>query len=131
MSSVATCGVDSKIDAPGAAHLVLPQGVDLLDPQHTVFLGMLEGWRRNQVSRNLKEPSILNRLHLVELLQSFTNDYPWRWTSADVDSYWSQLRGQTNEPVKPSAVLHYQYGLHSFMEFTAMASWNLLVTSRE
>jgi hypothetical protein len=47
--------VGSHIDAAGAAHLVLAQGVAQLDPARAVFDGMLAGWCAQQRSRLLNE----------------------------------------------------------------------------
>ncbi|WP_327008016.1 hypothetical protein OHA72_12510 [Dactylosporangium sp. NBC_01737] len=53
-------------DLPGAAHLVLVDGVVYLDPAPAVFEAMLEGWTRQQQTRFLKwESTIKPRLSLV------------------------------------------------------------------
>jgi hypothetical protein len=57
--------VGSRIDAAGAAHLVLAQGVAQLDPARAVFDGMLAGWCAQQRSRLLHEATIGSRERLV------------------------------------------------------------------
>ena len=38
---------------PGAARLHLADGIPLLRPEEQVFTAMLEGWRHQQLARNL------------------------------------------------------------------------------
>ena len=45
-------------DLPGAAHLVLPEGVRHLDEEQAVFEAMIEGWRRQQQCRLLAAATI-------------------------------------------------------------------------
>ena len=80
-------------DLPGAAHLVLAQGVVHLDPATAVFEGMLEGWARQQRTRFLKwDSTIKPRLSLVRRLAAFSNQYPWQWQPAEVEAFFDHLR---------------------------------------
>lgn len=78
----------------GAAHLMLADGVALLDPQRAVFEAMLAGWERQQQARLLTDATIRHRLGLVRRFQAFTNDYPWAWQAQDVEEYLSWLRSR-------------------------------------
>jgi integrase/recombinase XerC len=70
--------VGSRVDAAGAAHLVLAQGVAQLDPARAVFDGMLAGWCAQQRSRLLNEVTIGSRERLVRRFAVFTNEYGCR-----------------------------------------------------
>jgi hypothetical protein len=43
----------TTVDLPGAAHLMLVDGVSYLDPASAVLEAMLEGWARQQRTRGL------------------------------------------------------------------------------
>jgi hypothetical protein len=74
-------------DLPGAAHLVLAEGVVHLDPASAVFEAMLEGWARQQRTRFLKwDSTIQPRLSLVRRLATFSNQYPWEWQPAEAEA---------------------------------------------
>src|SRR6478672_11867389 len=76
-SDVTEVGVARAADLPGAAHLVLAEGVVHLDPAAAVFEAMLEGWARQQRTRFLKwDSTIKPRLSLVRRLATFSNQYP-------------------------------------------------------
>ena len=49
--------------APGTSVLHLTDGVSLLRPEEQVFDAMLEGWRAQQVARNLALGTITRRLN--------------------------------------------------------------------
>ena len=80
------------MDAVGAAHLVLAQGVAQLDPARAVFDGMLAGWCAQQRSRMLNEVTIGGRERLVRRFAEFTNEYPWSWRAQDVEGFTTSLR---------------------------------------
>ena len=64
-------------DLPGAAHLVLAEGVVHLDPASAVFEAMLEGWARQQRTRFLKwDSTIKPRLSLVRRLADVLQPVP-------------------------------------------------------
>ena len=82
------------IDLPGAAHLVLVDGVAYLDQETAVFTGMLEGWARQQRTRGLNANTIRGRAALVRRLYEFSGLYPWQWTPAELEAFFSQLRSE-------------------------------------
>lgn len=45
---------------------------------------MLDGWRNQQLSRNLQFATIDQRLRMVERFIGHVNVDPWNWTPADV-----------------------------------------------
>ena len=88
-------------DLPGAAHLVLAEGVVHLDPASAVFEAMLEGWARQQRTRFLKwDSTIKPRLSLVRRLATFSNQYPWEVLACPSEDH-APLRAGT--PVDPDA----------------------------
>jgi hypothetical protein len=52
---------------PGAARLQLADGIPLLRPEEQVFTAMLEGWRNQQMARNLSLALIIHGGCKVEL----------------------------------------------------------------
>ncbi len=54
---------------------------------------MLNGWRDQQLARNLKSDTIVDRLAAVRRFQRFTNDWPWQWRPVDVEEFAAELRG--------------------------------------
>lgn len=69
--------MERRLEVPGAAHLVLVDGVVHLDPEQAVFQAMLAGWERQQRTRFLKDATIGPRVMLVRRMAEFTNAYPW------------------------------------------------------
>ncbi|MEU4154689.1 phage integrase N-terminal SAM-like domain-containing protein [Streptomyces sp. NPDC026659] len=85
--------MSSGVGLPGAAHLMLADGVVHLDPETAVFEAMLEGWAREQRARFLDwDGTIKPRLALIRRFSDFTNEYPWQWQSAEVDAFMNSLR---------------------------------------
>ncbi|MGH3607846.1 MAG: site-specific integrase, partial [Pseudonocardiaceae bacterium] len=95
--------MERAVDLPGAAHLVLAEGVVHLDPESASFEAMLEGWRTQQRARFLKaDGTIRPRLDLVRRFAEYTNQYPWQWEPAEVEAFISSLS------IAPSTARNYQ-----------------------
>lgn len=71
----------------GSALAVIPSGVSFLQPEEAVLGSMLTGWANQQTSRHLSPITIEKRELTVKRFVAFTNDYPWRWSSADVEEW--------------------------------------------
>lgn len=102
---------------PGAARLVLADGVVHLDPEPAVLEAMLDGWALQQRTRFLRESTINPRIALVRRLARFTNEYPWQWDPAEVEAFFDDLR--TRRPGRPLAVStarNYQNDLRLFFD---------------
>jgi integrase/recombinase XerD len=56
--------------------------VPLLHPETQIVDEMLEGWRNQQLCRNLALDTIDGRVRLVERFLAYTNEFPWTWTPA-------------------------------------------------
>jgi hypothetical protein len=64
-------------ETPGAAALHLVDGVSLLHPDEQVFAAMTEGWRAQQLARNLDVTTITQRLAAVRAFAAHADVYPW------------------------------------------------------
>ena len=73
--------------APGAARLHLADGVALLRPEEQVFPAMLDGWRNQQLARNLACSTVEGRERHGPGLRRHASTYPWQWTPAMVDEW--------------------------------------------
>jgi site-specific recombinase XerD len=104
-----------RVDVEGAAHLVLLRGARLLHPEEQVFEAMLAGWEAQQHSRMLSPSTTQTRIRLVRRFSAFTNDYPWRWTPADVEEWSVQLRADARRA--HSTIRTYQQALQLFMDY--------------
>jgi site-specific recombinase XerD len=102
------------VELPGSARQLLADGVSFLHPEDAVLEAMLEGWATQQRSRLLAATTVENRGFTVRRLVAFTNEYPWRWTPADVEEWTSQLVGQG---LSHSTIRHYQQSVGLFLEF--------------
>jgi site-specific recombinase XerD len=104
------------VDLPGAARLVLVEGVGYLEPERAVVDAMLEGWARQQRVRFLKPATIGRRKAVVRRLIEFSNEYPWRWTAAEVEAFLDSLR--CGEPsIAVSTARSYVTDLRLFLEY--------------
>jgi hypothetical protein len=66
--------------------------VPVLHPDAQTVDEMLEGWRNQQLCRNLDHDTIAGRERLVERFIKHTNEFPWTWTPAMVEEFFSDLR---------------------------------------
>ena len=105
-----------RADLDGAAHLMLAPGVRHLDEAAAVFQAMLEGWKRQQNSRYLRERTIEARLRTVRRFAEFTGQYPWQWGPAEIEAFTSDLVSGS-KPAAHSTVRNYQTALQMFCAF--------------
>lgn len=107
----------AAVEMPGCAALELAAGVVPLNPEETVFEGMLAGWARQQRSRFLQEDATIGpRAALVRRLAEFTGQYPWEWQPAEAEAFISHLRSG-GRPVAVSTARGYQTALRLFCEY--------------
>ncbi|MFE3543854.1 tyrosine-type recombinase/integrase [Nocardia sp. NPDC059177] len=111
-----------RIDVPGAAHLVLVDGVAHLDPAAAVHEAMLEGWARQQRVRFLKADTINGRLRLVQRVVEFSNLYPWQWNYAELEAFIDSLRSGAR-PIAMSTGRGYLIELKLFLEYVTDARY--------
>jgi site-specific recombinase XerD len=106
----------AQIDAPGAAHLVLADGVVYLDAAAAVFEAMLEGWARQQRVRQLKADTVDRRVRLARRMFEFSNLYPWQWTASEVEAFVDGMR-PGGRPVVTSTARWYLAALQQFLGY--------------
>jgi hypothetical protein len=83
-----------------------------LAPRHTRFRRCSTGWRNQQLCRNLAHDTIDQRIRLVERFLSYTNEFPWTWTAAMVEEFFSDLRSISRR--RQSTIRGYQNALRMF-----------------
>ncbi len=81
-----------KLEVAGAAHRVVAAGVPLLRPDTQVFEAMLEGWRQQQLSRNLAFGTVDSRLDLLRRFQDHSGEFQWEWTPQHLEEWSTDLR---------------------------------------
>jgi len=94
----------------GSAALVLVDGATPLRPEPALFEAMLEGWRRQQLSRRLSGSLIEGRERVVRRFAEFAG-WPWQWSSAQVEA-WIAAGGWAH-----STVRSYQGALSMFLGY--------------
>ena len=105
-----------RTNLPGAAHLLLPDGVRHLDEEQAVFDAMLEGWKRQQQCRLLAPATIKGRVDLVRRFQAFSGRMPWQWQPTEVEDFTSLLLSG-DRPRAHSTIRGYQVDLALFMDY--------------
>jgi site-specific recombinase XerD len=104
----------------GSAERLLAASVALLAPEETVLLAMLEGWEAQQRSRMLSGRTIERRSQIVRRFTAFTNDYPWRWSPADVEEWTAHL---VSDGIAHSTIRNYQMATSLFCGYLADARY--------
>lgn len=100
---------------PGVARLHLADEVALLPPEEQVFSAMLEGWRNQQLARNLALSTIDVREKAVQAFARHADAFRWRWTPQLADEWFSDLRSVRR--LKRSTVRAYQEALRKFCHY--------------
>ena len=113
---------DAGNGLPGAAHLVLVEGIGLLRPESAVLEAMVQGWERQQRVRFLKADTMRRRRRLVQRLVEFSGLYPWQWTAAVVEAFVDQLRSGS-APIVASTARNYLVDLRVFLEYVTDARY--------
>jgi integrase/recombinase XerC len=107
--------VDSQGSVPGVARLHLADGVPLLRPEEQVFTAMLDGWRNQQLARNLAFSTIEGRERVVRAFAVHTDAFPWQWTPLLVDEWYTDLRAVRG--LRRSTVRHYQEAVRLLCDY--------------
>jgi integrase/recombinase XerD len=98
------------VDKSGRVYVV--GSIPLLHPEAQTVQEMLDGWRNQQLCRNLAHETIESRIRLVERFVAYTNEFPWTWTPAMVEEFFGDLRSVHDR--KQSTVRGYQMALRLF-----------------
>jgi hypothetical protein len=101
--------------APGVAGLHLAEGVPLLRPEEQVFAAMLDGWRNQQLARNLAFSTINGREKAVRAFSRHADAFPWLWSAQLVDEWLGDRRAVGN--LKRSTLRNYQEAVRSFCAY--------------
>jgi hypothetical protein len=80
------------VDKAGRFYLV--PSVPLLHPENQIVREMLEGFRNQQLCRNLSHGTIEKRQRIVERFLEYTNEFPWTWTPSMVEEFFGDLRSE-------------------------------------
>ena len=78
---------------------------------------MLEGWRNQQLCRNLDHDTIAGRVRIVERFLELTNEFPWTWTPVMAEEFFSDLRSVHGR--KQSTIRGYQNALRLFCSYVS------------
>lgn len=89
--------------------------VPMLHPEEQVFEEMLEGWRRQQLSRNLSAGTVRDRERVVRRFAEHAGGYPWSWTVESVDEFFADRRAVHHN--RASTVRSYQNALAVFGDY--------------
>jgi hypothetical protein len=103
--------------AHGVAELSLVSNVRHLDPESAVFAGMISGWEDQQRSRFLRTDTIEQRVAVVRRFAAFADLYPWQWTPAEAEAWFSELSSKGARPKAFSTVRGYQLTLRLFCDY--------------
>lgn len=101
--------------APGAAGLHLVGEMPLLRPEEQVFTAMLEGWRNQQLARNLAFSTINGREKVVQAFARHADAFPWRWSAQHLDDWLGDLRAVRS--LKRSTLRSYQEAVSAFCAY--------------
>ncbi len=112
------------VDEVGRVHLV--GAVALLYPEAQVVEEMLQGWRNQQLSRNLQFATIEQRARYVRRFIVHVNEFPWRWTPSHVEEYFGDLRSITQ--LRHATLRGQQCALRHFTSYIANPDygWDLV-----
>lgn len=103
--------------------LFAPFGGVAPDPE--LFLaGVLDGWERQQRSKDFSPATIRSRRALIFKFVDFSGHYPWEWTLGDADEFFSHARGIRN--LSHATVRAYQAAIKLFCDFACdpKYDWN-------
>ena len=100
---------------PGAAGLYLVDGLSLLRPEEQVFTAMLDGWRNQQLARNLAFSTINGREKAVQAFARHADAFPWLWSAQLMDEWLGDRRSVGN--LKRSTLRNYQEAVRSFCAY--------------
>jgi site-specific recombinase XerD len=100
------------------AVVALASNVRHLDPEAGMFASMVSGWADQQRARFLRPATVEQRASVVRRFSAFTGLYPWQWTPAEAESWFSALAsGATGRPSAFSTVRGYQMALRMFCDY--------------
>lgn len=115
--------------APGAVGLHLVGDLPLLRPDEQVFTAMLDGWRNQQLARNLAFSTIEGREKVVRAFARHADAFPWAWSPQMVDEWLGDLRSVRH--LRRSTLRNYQGSVRSFCSFITDPAYGWAATCEE
>jgi len=115
---VAGQGVYRDGDAPAVLARVFGAGVRPLRVEQAIFDAMLEGWRRQQLSRGSKLRTIDANVAIVCRVRDHVDAWPWEWRAEDVEQFVADL-AVGPPPRRPATLRNYQSRLRAFLSFAS------------
>lgn len=97
------------------ARLKLVDGAPLLRPAEQVFDAVLDGWRNQQLARNLAVGTVEGRRATVRAFAAAANAFPWQWSPQMLDEWLGDLRSVRH--VKRTTIRSYQDAVRSFCQY--------------
>ena len=97
------------------ARLHLADGVPLLRPEEQVFSAMLDGWRNQQLARNLAFSTVEGRERVVRAFAVHADAFPWQWTPLLVDEWCTDLRAVRG--LRRSTLRQYQESVRMLCDY--------------
>ena len=91
------------------------RGVAPRDRADQILEDMFNGWRHQQLARNLSFTTIDSRSRIVARFINHCNEMPWAWTVAHVDEFFGDLRAEHD--LSRSTIRAYQNGLRLFCDY--------------
>lgn len=101
----------------GVGRVSVVPSLPVLRPEEQVLQLMLDGWRNQQLSRNLQFATIEQRLRCVRRFVEHMNEDPWNWTPAMVEEFSADLR--TVRHVSRSTLRSYHSALRAFTSYVS------------
>jgi integrase/recombinase XerC len=89
--------------------------VALLRPDEQVFAAMLDGWRVQQLARNLAVDTIDKRLATVRAFTRHADAFPWMWRPQLLDEWLGDLRALRG--LRRSTIRNYAATVGAFCDF--------------
>lgn len=116
------------VDKVGRFYVV--PSVPLLHPESQTVREMLEGFRNQQLCRNLSHGTIEKRQRIVQRFLDYTNEFPWTWTPSMVEEFFGDLRSEHGS--RQSTVRSYQGALRGFCSYVSNPDygWDRLCEQR-
>lgn len=84
----------------------------LLRPEEQVLEAMLDGWRAQQLARNLAFSTIAKRLAAIRAFTAHADASPWAWTAQMVDEWLGDLRAVRG--LRRSTIRNYGLAVSAF-----------------
>jgi len=93
----------------------LADGVPLLRPEEQVFSAMLDGWRNQQLARNLAFSTVEGRERVVRAFAVHADAFPWQWTPLLADEWCTDLRAVRG--LRRSTLRQYQESVRMLCDY--------------